>query len=42
MRIPGKFTDEEKKFIEETALSSPVALSVHPDIQTTVIFDYEQ
>ena len=40
VRIPGKFTDEEKKFIEETALNCPVALSLHPDIQKTVLFDY--
>ncbi len=40
VRILGKFTDEEKKFIEETALNCPVALSLHPDIQKTVLFDY--
>ncbi len=30
----------KKKFIEETALNCPVALSLHPDIQKTVLFDY--
>lgn len=42
MRIPGKFTDEQKQFIEATALNCPVALSIHPDVQRTVIFDYEE
>jgi uncharacterized OsmC-like protein len=40
VRIPGKFTPEEKKFIEETALNCPVALSIHPDVQKTVMFDF--
>lgn len=40
VRIPGKFTDEQKKFIEETALNCPVALSIHPDVQKTVLFDF--
>ena len=34
------YTDEEKKFIEETALNCPVALSLNPNIQTTVLFEY--
>ena len=41
VRIPGKFTDEQKKFIEETALSCPVALSIHPSVQKTVMFEFE-
>ena len=41
VRIPGTFTDEEKKFIEETALNCPVALSIHPDVQKTVVFEFE-
>lgn len=40
VRIPGKYTIEEKKFIEQTALTCPVALSIHPDIQTTVLFEF--
>ena len=40
VKIPGKFTDEEKKFIEETAVNCPVALSMHPSIQKTVLFDF--
>lgn len=41
VRIPGTFTDEEKKFIEETALNCPVALSMHPSIQKTVMIEFE-
>lgn len=41
VRIPGTFTNEEKKFIEETALHCPVALSIHPDVQRTVLFEFE-
>lgn len=40
MRIPGKFTAAEKKFIEATAQNCPVALSIHPDVQKTVMFEY--
>jgi len=42
MRIPGAFTNEEKRFIEETALGCPVALSMHPNIQKTVLFEFER
>lgn len=41
VRIPGKFTAEEKKWIEDTALNCPVALSVHPDVKRTVMFEFE-
>ena len=41
VRFPKNYTDEEKKFIEETALNCPVALSLNPNIQTTVLFEYE-
>lgn len=41
VKFPGKYTDEQKKFIEETALNCPVALSMHPDIQKTTIFEFE-
>lgn len=40
VRFPKNYTDEEKKFIEETALNCPVALSLNPNIQTTVLFEY--
>lgn len=41
VRIPGNFTADEKKWIEETALHCPVALSIHPNIQTTIMFEFE-
>ncbi len=40
LHFPKNYTAEEKEFIEKTALNCPVALSIHPDIQTTVIFEY--
>lgn len=40
VKFPGDYTDEQKAFIEETALNCPVALSMHPDIQKTIIFEY--
>lgn len=40
VKFPGNYTDDEKKFIEEAALNCPVALSMHPDIQKTVIFEF--
>ena len=41
VRIPGTFTNEQKKFIEDTALTCPVALSIHPNVQRTVLFEFE-
>jgi uncharacterized OsmC-like protein len=40
VRFPQNYTDEEKKFIEETALNCPIALSIHPSVQKTVLFEY--
>ena len=40
IRFPQNYTDKEKKFIEETAMNCPVALSINPNIQTTVLFEY--
>ena len=40
VRFPGNYTENEKKFIEETALNCPVALSIHPNVQRTVLFEY--
>ena len=36
----GNFSEEEKEFIKQTALNCPVALSLHPDLQKTVTFNY--
>ncbi len=41
IRIPGEFSTEQKNWIEETALNCPVALSIHPDVQRTVMFEFE-
>ncbi len=37
----GSFSEEQKKFIEQTALNCPVALSLHADLVKTVTFHYE-
>jgi uncharacterized OsmC-like protein len=36
----GPLTDTQRKLLEATALSCPVALSLHPDIQQHVVFHY--
>ncbi|MDO5616589.1 MAG: OsmC family protein [Cruoricaptor ignavus] len=40
IRFPKQYSDEEKKFIEDTARNCPVALSISPNVQQTVIFEY--
>ena len=37
----GDFSDEQKEFMQETALNCPVALSLHPDLKKTVSFNYK-
>ena len=39
-KFPTLHTEEEKKFIEETAEKCPVAASLHPDIKQTLTFTY--
>jgi len=34
------YSDREKKIIENAALTCPVALSIHPDIEQKVTFNY--
>jgi hypothetical protein len=34
------YSDREKKIIENAALTCPVALSIHPDIEQKVSFNY--
>ncbi|HAY3552913.1 OsmC family protein [Elizabethkingia meningoseptica] len=41
LKFPSDYSDEEKQFIEHTALNCPVALSLHPDIKKTVSFNYK-
>ena len=36
----SKYTDKEKKILENAALTCPVALSLHPDVKQTVHFNY--
>ena len=36
----GDFSEEQKEFIQDTALNCPVALSLHPDLKKTVRFNY--
>jgi uncharacterized OsmC-like protein len=36
----GRFSEEEKEFIRETAMTCPVALSLHPDVKKTVRITY--
>lgn len=40
VRFPRNYTPEQKAFMEETALNCPVALSMHPSVQRTVMFEY--
>lgn len=38
--FPGTFTQEQKTFMEETAMNCPVALSLSPEVKKTVSFNY--
>lgn len=40
LHFKGNFTDDQKKFIEETALNCPVALSLNAELKKTVTFNY--
>lgn len=40
MNFKNDYSEEDRKFIEETALNCPVALSLHPDLKKTVSFKY--
>lgn len=37
---PNNYSDKEKKIIELTTRTCPVALSLHPDVKQTVILNY--
>jgi len=39
-KFPGNYSDDEKKFIEESAKNSPVYLSLHPEIKKMMLFEY--
>jgi putative redox protein len=36
-----KYTDKQKEFIDRACRTCPVALSLHPDLKQTVIFNYK-
>ena len=36
----GSFSDEEKAFIENTAMNCPVALTLSPEVKKSVTFNY--
>ena len=40
LHFKGDFSDDQKKFIEETALNCPVALSLSSSVKKTVSFNY--
>lgn len=37
----GSFSDEEKAFIENTAMNCPVALTLSPEVKKCVTFNYQ-
>lgn len=39
--FPKTYSETEQKFIEETAHNCPVAKSLHPDLNQTMVFHYE-
>ncbi len=41
INFPGNnYSEKEKKILENSARTCPVALSLHPDVKQTVIFNY--
>ncbi|MCC2590460.1 OsmC family protein [Chryseobacterium sp. MFBS3-17] len=40
LSFKGEFTEEQREFMEHTAMNCPVALSLHPDVKKTVTFSY--
>ena len=40
LRIPGAFTEQQKKLLENAAHSCPVHKSLHPDIDASISFDW--
>ncbi|SFI86750.1 Uncharacterized OsmC-related protein [Kaistella treverensis] len=41
VHIKGNFSEDEKKFLEETAYNCPVALSLSSDLKKTISFTYD-
>ncbi|MPS74764.1 MAG: OsmC family peroxiredoxin [Chryseobacterium sp.] len=40
-KFPHSYSTEEKEFIENSAKTSPVYLSLHPDIKKIFLFEYQ-
>ncbi len=40
VKFPKNYTEEDRKFIEETAAQSPVNLSLNQDIKKIILFEY--
>jgi putative redox protein len=40
LKFPKTYTDEEKEFLKNAALTCPVAVSLHPDVVKTVDFGW--
>lgn len=40
--FPSDYTDKEKKILEHTGRTCPVALSLHPDLKQNIKFHYPQ
>ena len=41
IKIPGKFTDEQKQKLEQVGNNCPVHKSLHPDVQMPIEFVWE-
>lgn len=41
-KFPWKYSDEQKKLIEDIAHNCPVAQSLHPDLVQTMVFEYSK
>lgn len=40
VKFPKNYSEDDRKFIEETAAQSPVNLSLNPEIKKIVLFEY--
>jgi putative redox protein len=40
LKFPGEYTDKEKAILEHSAVTCPVAVSLHPDVKKTISFGW--
>jgi putative redox protein len=40
VRIPGAFTEQQRKLLENAAHGCPVHKSLHPDIDASITFEW--